>query len=184
MPSNLELKAHFRFEGDVADLITHTPCSMLICTTYEDGINKKLVQHDTFYNADRCRLKLRRENGVPSLIAYDRRDQAESKISDYEIAAVQNAGKLNKVLEKALGIIGEVKKERDLFIVEAKGLRTRIHIDMVEGLGKFIEFEVLIQSDNQIPIGQELLEVWKKYFMIKDEDLITGSYMDELLKKI
>lgn len=37
-----------------------------------------------------------------------------------------------------MGIKGEVKKARTLFIFE----RTRIHIDSVDGLGDFMELEV------------------------------------------
>ena len=43
-----------------------------------------------------------------------------------------------KVLTDALGMVGQVKKERHLFMVG----QTRVHVDTVEGLGHFMELEV------------------------------------------
>lgn len=46
---------------------------------------------------------------------------------------------LNKnVLGQAIGIRGEVKKTRLLYMVG----QTRVHVDSVEGLGDFMELEV------------------------------------------
>lgn len=42
------------------------------------------------------------------------------------------------ILSESMGVVGVVKKIRQLFIVG----QTRIHIDQVDGLGNFIELEV------------------------------------------
>jgi len=178
MPSNLELKAHLRVEeSSVPGIIEKIP--ELVCLSGPT----ELTQHDTFYNAEKCRLKLRRENGVATLIAYDRTDQCDSKISDFEKVPVEDPEKLSQVLTKALRVKGDVKKKRVLYIVEFKDLRTRIHIDAVEGLGNFIEFEVMLESETETPIGNEVIKVLKEHFLIADEDLISGSYMDKIISK-
>lgn len=45
---------------------------------------------------------------------------------------------IQAVLSDALGVKGEVRKERRLFMIG----QTRVHLDQVEGLGHFMELEV------------------------------------------
>ncbi|VDL72951.1 unnamed protein product [Nippostrongylus brasiliensis] len=74
------------------------------------------------------------------LIWYDRPDVAgpkECKFHKFEVPAnVVEA--LDACLRCSMGVKGEVKKVRTLFIHD----RTRIHIDRVEGLGDYMELEV------------------------------------------
>jgi predicted adenylyl cyclase CyaB len=65
-----------------------------------------------------------------------------------------------------------VKKRRTLLLLDT----TRIHVDNVEGLGKFLEFEVPVRDDVQAAQGelQSLIDsmgfTWK--------DCIRKSYAD------
>ena len=64
-------------------------------------------------------------------------------MSDYSIARTSNPDELNVTLGQALGVRGEVKKARWLYLVG----QTRVHCDQVEGLGDFAELEVVLNDD-------------------------------------
>ena len=86
-------------------------------------------------------LQLRRlEANTGQLIFYNRPDTNSPKLSDYHIAPVGDVEGTKSVLSLALGAIGSVKKVRTLYMVG----QTRIHLDTVEGLGEFVEFEVCL----------------------------------------
>lgn len=85
---------------------------------------------------------------------------------------------LQKLLEASVGLLGEVRKERYLFLYE----QTRIHLDNVVGLGPFLEFEVCLRPDQTIDEGTEIADKMMKIFKIEKEDLLAGAYLDELLK--
>lgn len=72
------------------------------------------------------------------MIYYERPDIEGPKLSVYSKCNIPHGNDLLNVLTLSLGIKGVVKKTRHLYIHE----HTRIHIDDVEELGKFIEIEV------------------------------------------
>lgn len=82
------------------------------------------------------------------------------------------------MLANSLGVIGEVKKTRYLFLYE----QTRIHLDKVDGLGTFLEFEVCLRPEQTIEDGTKIANDLMKQFEIEESALMTGAYMDELLK--
>lgn len=85
---------------------------------------------------------------------------------------------LEHILEESVGVKGRVKKERLLFIHE----NTRIHLDTVEDLGHFLEFEACLSPQETTEDGQRRLDALLEVFKIPKEDLMQGAYMDELLK--
>lgn len=85
---------------------------------------------------------------------------------------------LQKLLEASVGLLGEVRKERYLFLHD----QTRIHLDNVVGLGQFLEFEVCLRPEQTIDEGTEIADKMMKIFKIEKEDLLAGAYLDELLK--
>lgn len=107
-----------------------------------------LMQDDTFFNCNHGRLKLRRElhdsTETAMLIAYERPDVTGPKRSDYVKTMIPHPDELEEALKRSLGIKERVSKTRLLAIVDVTGLKSRIHLDDVEGLGHFIEFEVII----------------------------------------
>ncbi|EFN89274.1 hypothetical protein EAI_01100 [Harpegnathos saltator] len=77
-----------------------------------------------------------------------------------------------------MGVVGVVKKIRQLFIVG----QTRIHIDQVDGLGNFIELEVMLQENQDIETGQKIADELMQALSITKDDLIAEAYIDLLNK--
>lgn len=101
-------------------------------------------QDDTFFRCDAGRLKLRQFSPTQGeLIFYRRADQPGPKESFYLRSATSEPLALRLILEHSCGVVGRVIKERTLFLVG----RTRVHIDRVDGLGDFMELEVVLGED-------------------------------------
>ncbi|XP_076116156.1 uncharacterized protein LOC143083749 [Mytilus galloprovincialis] len=172
MPSNVEIKAHLK------DLAGVCKVAEQICT---EGPTI-LQQEDTFFTVDKGRLKLRKIEGkTAQLIFYDRPDQTGPKFSDYNITEVANPDSLKETLGKCLGIKGEVKKTRTLYMVG----QTRVHIDKVHNLndGDFMELEVVMKEGQTVDEGQRIADDLMNKLGISKSDLISGAYIDMILGK-
>ena len=84
---------------------------------------------------------------------------------------------LKKILSEAYGIRGVVEKQRTLFLAG----QTRIHIDRVEGLGDFMELEVVLNKET-IEEGEQIARDLMKTLGISPLDLIDRAYIDLLEK--
>uniref|UniRef100_A0A1B6M5A2 CYTH domain-containing protein n=1 Tax=Graphocephala atropunctata TaxID=36148 RepID=A0A1B6M5A2_9HEMI len=140
----------------------------------------KLNQKDIFYHSSSPsnRLKLREENGSGTLISYSRPDVEGPKLSKFKKCQVNDPSALSAVLEDALGLKGVVKKQRYLFLVG----QTRVHIDEVEGLGSFMELEVMLRDSQSVEEGQKIAQDLMSQLGVSETDLLAGAYMDMLLK--
>lgn len=97
-------------------------------------------QRDTFFNVPTGYLKLRVVEGEPGeLISYVREPGIHPRPSDYEVVRIDRAGALESALSRSLGVRGVVEKTRRLFIWR----HTRIHLDEVKDLGRFLELEAV-----------------------------------------
>jgi len=85
---------------------------------------------------------------------------------------------LEKILHQSNGTLGVLVKRRLLFLYE----QTRIHMDDVQDLGHFMEFEVCLRPEQSLEEGQIIAEELCKTFRIEPADLMTGSYFDALTK--
>lgn len=122
-------------------------------------------------------VRVRPTQDSPSqLVQYSRPDVAGAKLSEFDIVEVAQPEVLNRMLTRSLGVKGEVRKVRHLFMHD----QTRIHLDSVEGLGKFLEFEVCLRPEQTIDDGTEVANKMRRVFDIRDEDLMTGAYLDHL----
>jgi predicted adenylyl cyclase CyaB len=163
--SNLELKA---WDRDPAR-------SRRVCEELGAADEGVLAQLDTYFEVPRGRLKLREQSpGGVELIAYERTDDRDSTASHYRIVAVPDPAELKAALTSTLGVRVEVRKERRLFLWEG----VRIHLDEVEGLGSFIEFEGVATADKSTHAFAPLLADLRRRFGITDDDLLAVSYSD------
>ena len=74
----------------------------------------------------------------------------------------------------AYGTMGRVRKHRILFLVG----RTRIHLDRVEGLGQFLELEVVLEDDEPSEVGMSEAQSLMEKLGIQPSQLIEGAYVD------
>jgi predicted adenylyl cyclase CyaB len=108
------------------------------------------------------------------LIYYLRSDQEGPKRSDYHIFETPDPENLKRILQLAYGIRGVVRKTRYLYIVG----QTRLHLDNVEGLGQFMELEVVMQEAQSDAVGQKIAEGLMSSLGVEKGDLLEGAYMD------
>lgn len=170
MNSNIEIKAKARDLSRAHELAEQL----------SDSTGELLVQEDTFFHTPQARLKLRvfaPDHG--ELIYYERPDQQDAKESRYIVTPVDNPATLKETLACALGVKGVVRKKRTLYLVS----QTRIHLDEVEGLGEFVELEVVMRPGQPASEGHQIIADLTKKLEISQEDLIHSAYIDLLLEK-
>jgi predicted adenylyl cyclase CyaB len=170
MPANIEIKAvvsDLERTELTAENLTDSPC-------------QTIQQEDVFFSANAGRLKLRiLSEAAGELIFYERPDSIEPKQSDYQILETTNPAQLRRVLGASLGESVIVKKTRRVYLVG----QTRIHLDDVEGLGDFIEFEVVLRPGQDPSEGHAIAEDLMRRFGLERQDLIPCAYADLLREK-
>ena len=137
----------------------------------------ELVQRDTYFVARRGRLKLREGDHGAVLIAYTRPDSAESSESTYVLAPVSEPAPLVEALDGALGTVVVVAKRRRLFLWEG----VRIHLDEVEGLGSFVEFEAVLPDAGDLAEAQAKVTRLRAELRIDHDALVAVGYADLLM---
>src|SRR5690348_9073920 len=164
---NVELKAR-----DPNPEVTTARCLNLGAIDQGD-----LRQTDTYFAARRGRLKLRSSNGGGSeLIAYSRPDATEARESTYVRAAVSDS--VSEALDAALGKTVVVSKRRRLYLWEG----VRIHLDEVDGLGSFIEFEAVLPDAGDLETARAKVARLRSELGIPDDALVAVGYADLVLE--
>jgi predicted adenylyl cyclase CyaB len=167
MPSNVEIKARVR---DPAGLRERA-------AALADGPCTELRQEDAFFPVPTGRLKLRRIEGRGAeLIFYQRADRLEAAVSTYRRTPVQDPDGLAETLGEALGADVVVRKVRGLFHVG----RTRIHVDEVEGLGHYMELEVVLREGERADEGAREAARIATQLGIEEHDYVQCAYADLL----
>ncbi|MBM3295103.1 MAG: class IV adenylate cyclase [Candidatus Aminicenantes bacterium] len=167
MAENIEVKARLRDPGTFRRKLK----------TLAPGRTAVLEQEDVYFKMKRGRLKLRIFGPRKGeLIHYERADLKSPKKSVYRIYGTDAPLLLREILAAALGIRGIVKKTRRLRQVG----QTRVHDDDVEGLGRFVELEVVLRPGQGEEEGRKIAEEWLERLGISKADLVKGGYLDLL----
>lgn len=167
MPRNVEIKARLRDPEAVrrrAERLSDAPAVFL-------------DQEDTFFRIPEGRFKLRTfPGGRGELIYYRRRDEAGPTTSEYFVHRTQDPGTLCDLLARACGIRAVVRKRRTLYLAG----RTRIHLDDVEGLGSFLELEVVLEDAMESEEGAAIADELLDRLGVPAEDRVACAYVDLL----
>jgi predicted adenylyl cyclase CyaB len=167
MPANVEIKAR------IASVAALLPRAIALA----DDPPQRIHQDDTFFDITHGRLKLRVfGDGSGELIHYLRPDEDGPKRSDYAIAPVHAPETLREVLARACGQIGRVRKQRTLLLAG----QTRIHLDQVEGLGDFLELEVVLREGQAEDEGRAIALALMAQLGIGVQALVGRAYIDLL----
>ena len=168
MPANVEIKAR----------ISSVEALLPLARALSDDVHPQLIhQDDTFFDAPHGRLKLRVfGDGSGELIHYHRPDVDGPKVSDYVLVPVPEPESLREALTRACGLLGRVRKERILVLAGA----TRIHLDRVQGLGDFLELEVVLNAGQTEADGVAIAQALMAQLRVDPAQLVSGAYLDLL----
>jgi predicted adenylyl cyclase CyaB len=164
---NVEIKAR------VSDIEPLRP----VIAALSDTNSEVLDQEDVFFAAPEGRLKLRIfAEDTGELILYRRADTAGPRSSHYQIARTSAPTVLRSILSQVLPVVGVVRKRRLLYLVG----QTRVHLDRVEGLGDFVELEVVLRAGQSEAEGGAIARDLMNQLGIGDEQLECLAYIDLL----
>jgi adenylate cyclase len=134
-------------------------------------------QEDTFFPCPTGRLKFRRfSKKEGELIFYQRLDAAQPKESHYLRSPSHDPDGLVQLLSQVLGVRGVVRKRRTLYRLG----QTRVHLDEVEGLGTFLELEVVLEPSQTLEEGAGIARKIMTGLGIQEDDLVKAAYIDLL----
>jgi len=140
-----------------------------------------LNQTDTYFPVKQGRLKMRAINNKQyELIYYHRANRKSERYSVYEIVNIKNGKDMLSLLAGSLKVLCKVKKKRELFIYE----NARIHLDTVQNLGKFIEFEIVCRTKKDEKEAPGKMKFLKKEFGISEKNSVSVSYSDLFIQKL
>ncbi len=167
MARNIEIKAR----ANDLDAVAHKAAAIA------DGAAVTILQDDTFFHCPQGRLKLRAfADGTGQLIFYQRADAQGPKESFYHLTPTQEPDALRETLSLAYGQFGRVTKQRRLFMAG----RTRIHLDRVDGLGAFVELELVLDDGDRLQDGVAEAHRVMARLGILESQLVAGAYVDLL----
>ena len=170
MGLNIEIKAKVRDPAHLRSLLEE------LCAAPAEAV----AQEDIFFQTENGRLKLRILGAhYGELIYYERANVAGPKRSSYLITPCADPTSLRVLLAAALGTRGVVRKQRQLYRIGD----TRVHLDDVDGLGHFVELEVVLTEGQTCEEGESIAKQMMKRLGICEADLVGEAYIDLVEQK-
>jgi adenylate cyclase, class 2 len=166
MPLNLEIKIQ---------MDSHESALNVLRSLHAEFV-KDINQKDVYYNMPNALLKLRIEDDGESLIKYNRDEVNPDRFSDYDVIYMKSSG-TEKFFNSIFTVEAVVIKKRSLYLYD----NTRIHLDTVQSLGTFMEFETLVI--NGMEDAKERFSLLVKKFDIDTTKQIKCSYRDLIINK-
>lgn len=133
-------------------------------------------QTDTYIPSTEGRFKIRQIYTKQSeLIFYKRQNKKNSKTSFYDVIPLSaHQGLLvSKIFLQAYKKCIVVRKKREVWMYK----HTRIHLDVVERLGKFVELETVVKSISPALAKKEHTFV-KESLLLEKYKALANSYSD------
>ena len=166
MPLNLEIKIHFDSHDSALNVLNNLHAEFV----------RDINQKDIYFSMQGYLLKLRVEDEGECLIKYNRDEENPDRFSDYEVIYLKSSG-TEKFFNTIFTPEAVVYKKRSLYLYN----NTRIHLDTVQGLGTFMEFETLVV--NGMEDAKERFNFLIREFEIDITKQIKCSYRDLILNK-
>jgi adenylate cyclase, class 2 len=166
---NIEFKAELR---DIA--LARAVCAAVGARRILD-----FDQTDTYFRVASGRLKKRETPGEPvEYIFYERVNRAAPRLSHFVIYSEEQA--MERFGDQPLPVWVVVRKHRELWMVG----NVRIHLDEVDHLGVFIEFEALVSRDHNLTDCHHTLADLRERFAPVMGEPIDCSYSDMIARDL
>jgi adenylate cyclase, class 2 len=138
-------------------------------------------QTDTYFNCERGRLKLREGKIENALIFYSRSDSPVAREAEIVLQKLPASNSIKELLTCSNGILTVVEKKRRIFFIE----NVKFHFDKLEGLGNFVEVEVIDSDGNQsIADLEKKCNFYREFLDIDKNQIVADSYSDMILKTV
>ncbi len=163
------------FKAELRDL----PLARSICLTLGAMPVATLEQTDTYFKLPAGRLKRREVPAEPTqYIFYHRPDRTRAKLSQFTIYNESEAMLLYAVHNLPEWL--KVRKSRELLMLN----NVRIHLDRVEELGTFIEFEAQVSATNHVARCHSIIATLRRELATVLGEPISCGYSDLLAQTI
>lgn len=136
-------------------------------------------QTDVYFKTNNGRLKLRKGNIERALVFYERDNIKGIKPSNFSLYNSNEPEILETILEASLGVLVKVVKQREMYYID----NVKFNIDIVEGLGRFVEIEAMTENPADIEDLTKVVRNYLKEFKVSEDNIQSLSYSDLLLNK-